>query len=218
MISIRNLTFAYKEDGFRLSIPELTFEQEEKVAIVGPSGCGKTTLVNLLCGILIPQTGSVYFNDIEISRLAYEDRQDIRVLKMGLVFQEFELLEYLSVLENILLPFRVNQILAMDGTVVGHARRLAEEVGLGDKLSRFPGRLSQGERQRVAVCRAMIAHPAAVFGDEPTGNLDPRNRDQVMETLFDYASANTVPLIVVTHDAELQERFDRTVNIQEYAS
>jgi len=218
MIAVQNLTFAYKEDGFRLHIPELTVEQGEKVAVVGPSGCGKTTLINLLCGILVPESGAIYFNDIDISKLEYEDRQDMRILKMGLVFQEFELLEYLNVLENILLPFRINQILTMDSSVIGHAMRLAEDVGLGEKLSRFPGLLSQGERQRVAVCRAMISHPAAVFGDEPTGNLDPRNRDHVMGTLFNYSSVNSVPLIVVTHDAELQERFDRTINIQEFAS
>ena len=135
---------------------------------------------------------------------------------MGLVFQEFELLEYLSVLENILLPFRINQVLTLDSDVIERARHLASDVGLGEKLLRYPGRLSQGERQRIAVCRAMVSGPAIVFGDEPTGNLDPRNRDQVMEILFDYSDKSAAPLVVVTHDAELQARFDRTINIQEF--
>jgi len=216
MISVRNLTFTYKEGGFSLRVPELTVGQGEKVAVVGPSGCGKTTLINLLCGILVPTTGTIQFNDIYISKLAYEDRQDIRIFKMGLVFQEFELLEYLNVLENIVLPFRINQILTMDNTVVDRARNLAEDLGLGNKLSRFPGCLSQGERQRVAVCRAMVTQPDIIFGDEPTGNLDPRNRDQVMEMLFRYSAADKVPLVIVTHDDDLQASFDRPINIQEF--
>jgi len=217
MISVRDLTFSYKADGFSLRVPELAFGPGERVAVVGPSGCGKTTLINLLCGILVPDIGVITFKNIDIAKLPYEDRQDFRAVKMGLVFQEFELLDYLNVFENILLPYRINQILTLNGTVRQRARRLAEDVGLGGKLLRFPGRLSQGERQRVAVCRAMISQPAIIFGDEPTGNLDPQNRDQVMEILFNYSAASTAPLIVVTHDAELQGRFDRTINIQEFA-
>jgi len=217
MISVRDLTFAYKADGFSLRVPELAFGPGERVAVVGPSGCGKTTLINLLCGILVPDIGVITFKNIDIAKLPYEDRQDFRAVKMGLVFQEFELLDYLNVFENILLPYRINQILTLNGAVRQRARRLAEDVGLGGKLLRFPGRLSQGERQRVAVCRAMISQPAIIFGDEPTGNLDPQNRDQVMEILFNYSAASAAPLIVVTHDAELQGRFDRTINIQEFA-
>lgn len=216
MISAHNLTFTYREGGFSLRVPELVIGKGERVAVVGPSGCGKTTLINLLCGILVPTTGTIQFNDIDISKLVYEDRQDIRVFKMGLVFQEFELLEYLNVLENIVLPFRINQILTMDNTVVDRARNLAEDVGIGNKLSRFPGYLSQGERQRVAVCRAMVTQPDIIFGDEPTGNLDPENRDQVMEILFHYSAADKVPLVIVTHDADLQASFDRRINIQEF--
>ena len=217
MISVRYLTFSYKADGFSLRVPELAFGPGERVAVVGPSGCGKTTLINLLCGILVPDIGVITFKNIDIAKLPYEDRQDFRAVKMGLVFQEFELLDYLNVFENILLPYRINQILTLNGAVRQRARRLADDVGLGGKLLRFPGRLSQGERQRVAVCRAMISQPAIIFGDEPTGNLDPQNRDQVMEILFNYSAASTAPLIVVTHDAELQGRFDRTINIHEFA-
>ena len=218
MISVHDLTFSYKEGGFSLRIPDLTVEPGEKVAVVGPSGCCKTTLIHLLCGILVPAAGTIKFNDIDISKLDYEDRQDVRAVKMGLVFQEFELLEYLNVLENILLPFRVNPILTLDGAVANRARDLAEEVGLGDKIFRYPEHLSQGERQRTAVCRAMVSRPAVIFGDEPTGNLDPRNRDQVMEILFHYSETDRVPLIVVTHDPELQASFDRTIKIQEFSS
>lgn len=217
MIAIRDLDFAYQGNEFRLHVPALAVHENERVAIVGPSGCGKTTLLNLLSGILVPSAGTIVVQDIDIAALEYEDRQDFRAVRMGLVFQEFELLEYLNVLENILLPFRINEMLQLNSEIIDRARALAGDVGLENKLHRYPGHLSQGERQRVAVCRGLIARPSIIFGDEPTGNLDPRNRDQVMDILFNYASSTRAPLVVVTHDAELQTRFDRTIDIQEFS-
>ena len=110
---------------------------------------------------------------------------------------------------------RVSPVLVLDGAVRERARRLAADVGLGDKLRRYPGELSQGERQRAAVCRAMVTRPAIVLGDEPTGNLDPANRDHVMDSLFRYSEETGAPLVVVTHDHELVGRFDRTVDVTE---
>jgi len=133
-----------------------------------------------------------------------------------LVFQEFELLDYLSVLDNILLPYRVTQILDLTDSVRKHAQQLAAEVGLGDKLKRRPKNLSQGERQRVGVCRALLTKPAVLFGDEPTGNLDPENRDHVMDILFEYCDNTEAPLLVVTHDFDLVQRFDRTIDVTEF--
>jgi putative ABC transport system ATP-binding protein len=215
MISVRKILFEYPGTGFRLNISQLDFAPGETVAVVGPSGCGKTTLINLLSGILRPSSGRIEIERLAISELATEDCQDFRAVKMGLVFQEFELLEYLDVLDNILLPYRITPILELQDLVVERARSLAADVGLADKLHRYPGRLSQGERQRVAVCRAMVAGPGILFGDEPTGNLDPANRDHVMDVLFDYSARADAPLIVVTHDQELLGRFDRTIDIRE---
>jgi putative ABC transport system ATP-binding protein len=215
MISVAELSFNYRGNGFKLSIPELSISGREKVAITGPSGTGKTTLINLLAGILVPESGTVTVEGLDISSLPVEDRQDFRAVKMGLVFQEFELLEYLSVLDNILLPYRISPILEADKSVNERARQLAVDVGLSDKLKRHPRQLSQGERQRVAVCRALVTKPASLFGDEPTGNLDPANRDHVMDILFEYSEKNEAPLIVVTHDHDLVARFDRTIDIQE---
>lgn len=215
MIAAKNLSFHYHGNGFQLQVSELMIEKNQKVAIVGPSGTGKTTLINLLSGILIPDSGSVTIEGLDITKFGVEDRQDFRAVKIGLVFQEFELLEYLPVLDNILLPYLISPVLALDDEVVGHARNLAVEVGLADKLGSFPRHLSQGERQRAAVCRALVTRPAMIFGDEPTGNLDPQNRDHVMDILFRYSKNSGAPLIVVTHDGELIERFDRTINVLE---
>jgi putative ABC transport system ATP-binding protein len=215
VISVRDLEFAYPVGGFRLRVPEMRVEGGESVALVGPSGCGKTTLINLLAGILEVAAGSIQVAGIELSELAPEDRQDLRVLKIGLVFQEFELLEYLDVFDNVLLPYRLTPLLELDGQVRERARDLLTDLGLGDKLSRFPGLLSQGERQRVALARALVTRPGVVLGDEPTGNLDPANRDHVIDALLSYGRDNEAPVVVVTHDHELLDRFDRVVEVAE---
>jgi putative ABC transport system ATP-binding protein len=215
MIKVQDLTFGYPTGGFQLRIPELHIAEGERVAVTGPSGSGKTTLINLLAGILAPASGRIEVVNLELTSLGVEDRQDLRILKLGLVFQEFELLEYLHVLDNILLPYRITPILALDGPARDRAISLAEEVGLGDKLKRFPDQLSQGERQRVALCRALVTQPAAILGDEPTGNLDNVNRDHVTEALFRYSKETGAPLVVVTHDQELVERFDRNIDVTE---
>ena len=216
MIEITNLNFSYGEDQFRMHIPDLTIKDGEKIAIIGPSGTGKTTLLNLLSGILTPSSGQIRIDDLDITIFGFEDRQDLRMVKMGLVFQEFELLDYLTVIDNILLPYRITPIHELSISVRKRAERLASDVGLSDKLKRYPNKLSQGERQRVAVCRALLTEPSIIFGDEPTGNLDPKNRDHVISILFEYCDQTKAPLLVVTHDSELIERFDRTIDVREF--
>jgi putative ABC transport system ATP-binding protein len=215
VIAIRDAEFAYPEGGFHLRVGELAIGERETVAVTGPSGAGKTTLINLLSGLLVPSSGSVHILGLDLGRLSSEDRQDLRVLKLGLVFQEFELLDYLDVLDNILLPYRITPVLSLDESVRERAASLAREVGLGDKLGRLPGQLSQGERQRVAVCRALVTRPSVLFGDEPTGNLDQKNRDHVADALFRYSVETGAPLIVVSHDPDLVSRFERRVDVTE---
>jgi putative ABC transport system ATP-binding protein len=131
-----------------------------------------------------------------------------------LVFQEFELLEYLTVADNILLPYRINAALRLDGAVRRRAGELAERVGIADKLGRHPRNLSQGERQRVAVCRAVLPRPALVLADEPTGNLDPANKDRVLKILFDYVAETGSTMLAVTHDHDILKRFGRVVDFK----
>jgi ABC-type lipoprotein export system ATPase subunit len=217
VIEVRDLEFGYPRGGFELAVPELDVAQGEGVAVVGPSGCGKTTLLHLLAGVLVPVDGSVVVDGVRLSELGQEDRQDFRALSMGLVFQEFELLEYLNVLDNVLLPYRVSPALAFDGVARQRAVELVEQVGLADKKRSFPRELSQGERQRVAVCRSLVTLPKVLFGDEPTANLDSDNRDHVMDTLFRYTEEQGAPLVVVTHDHELHGRFDTVLDVRTLA-
>jgi len=215
LIAVRNLEFSYPVGDFRLQVAELQVGAGESLALVGPSGCGKTTLINLLAGIEEAAAGIIEVAGLDMVQLAPEDRQDLRALKVGLVFQEFELLEYLEVLDNVLLPYRLTSLLELDGKARERARALLSDLGLGDKLNRFPEQLSQGERQRVALCRALVTRPAVVLGDEPTGNLDPGNRDRVIDALLDYGRETGSPIVVVTHDHELLPRFDRTIDVTE---
>lgn len=218
MIRVEGLEFAYGEGDFRLRVPEMHVPEGENTAFIGPSGSGKTTLLNLIAGIAVPAAGSIRTHGVEVSGLSDAERRSFRISNVGLVFQEFELLEYLSVFNNVLLPYRINPALELTGDVRARARRIAERVGIGDKLARYPRQLSHGERQRVAVCRAVVTEPAVLMADEPTGNLDPSNKGRVLDILFDYAHASGTTLLTVTHDHDVLHRFDRVVDFKELLS
>ncbi|WP_225312636.1 ABC transporter ATP-binding protein [Pseudotamlana haliotis] len=196
----------------------MDIKKGQQTAIIGPSGCGKTTFINLISGILKPDSGVISVDDITLSDFNKTERQDFRIVSMGLIFQEFELLDYLSVFENILLPYRINSLLSLDKKVKERAKILAERVGLGDKITRYPKQLSQGERQRVAICRALIAEPKVLLCDEPTANLDPVNRDNIIDILTSYCQDKQTTLVVVTHDHEILPRFKSVINLNPHSS
>jgi putative ABC transport system ATP-binding protein len=216
VIDIRALRFAYPGSGFRLDIPSFQMRDGEKLAVIGPSGSGKTTLLNLVSGIVTPSSGELRVADTDIRALSDADRRDFRVRHIGFVFQDFELLDYLDVLDNILHPYRITGALRLDRAVRERARRLAEGLGVGDKLSRHPDHLSQGEKQRVAICRALLPGPRLLLADEATGNLDPRNKGRILDLLFESVDTHGATLLAVTHDHELLPRFDRVVDFADF--
>ena len=218
MIDIRDLQFAYAEGGFRLHVEKLSIAQGQRVGWTGPSGSGKTTLLHLVAGIVSPVAGCVDTCGKELTTLRDAARRDFRIANVGLVFQDFALLDYLSVLDNILLPYRINRSLRLDGPVRDRAQQLAADVGLGDMLPRRPTQLSQGERQRVAVCRALIANPKLVLADEPTANLDPGNAARVFDTLDGYATRQGATLVVVTHDRDILAGFDDKIEVSAFCA
>jgi putative ABC transport system ATP-binding protein len=214
MLQVSGLHFQYGDAGFALSIDALELSAGESVALVGPSGSGKTTLLHLAAGILTPDAGRMCVNGENLAALSDEARRAFRVRQIGLVFQEFELLEYLSVLDNILLPYRIHPALRLDAVARRRARTLADRLGIGDKLGRLPNSLSQGERQRVAVCRALVTGPPLLLADEPTGNLDPVNKQRVLDTLFELAAESGATILTVTHDQELLPYFGRVIDFK----
>jgi len=216
MIVLDEIHFGYPEGDFALAVPRFEVGHGERVVLVGPSGSGKTTILNLVAGIVVPSRGRVRVAGEEISGTSDSARRAFRVGQIGLVFQEFELLEYLSVLDNILLPYRIHPSLRLTADVRKRARSLAARLGIDHVLRRPPARLSHGERQRAAVCRALVTQPALLLADEPTGNLDPNNKGRVMDALFEISKENGATLLTVTHDHNLVPRFDRVVDTKEF--
>jgi putative ABC transport system ATP-binding protein len=216
MIHIDDLEFHYREGEFRLRMGEFSVARSEKVAVIGPSGSGKTTLLNLIAGIITPSTGNVRVSEVHVSGLSDSERRDFRITNLGFVFQDFELLDYLNVLDNILHPYRITGALKLDREVRGRAETLAREMGIGDKLKRAASDLSHGEKQRAAICRALLPTPKLILADEATGNLDPVNKIRILDLLFRSVEDNDATLLAVTHDHELLERFDRVVDFQDF--
>ncbi|MBW1841532.1 MAG: ABC transporter ATP-binding protein [Deltaproteobacteria bacterium] len=216
MINIKALEFHYRTGEFRLNMPEFTVRKSEKVAVIGPSGAGKTTLLNLIAGIMAPLAGVVSVDETEVSKLNDAGRRDFRITTIGFVFQDFELLDYLNVLDNILHPFRITGALTLDNTVHRRAEALAGDMGIEDKLRRNANDLSQGEKQRAAICRALLTRPKLILADEATGNLDPENKTRILDLLFRSVEEHDATLVAVTHDHELLERFDRVVDFRDF--
>ncbi len=216
MININNLDFRYSLGDFRLNVPEFSVKKSEKVAVIGPSGSGKTTLLNLAAGILTPLKGNVTVNNVRVSDLNDDRRRDFRISNIGFVFQDFELLEYLNVLDNILHPYRITGALKLSKEVRDRAVKLANDMGIGNYLKRHPDDLSQGEKQRAAICRALLPRPKLILADEATGNLDPDNKTLILDLLFQSVKKHGATLLAVTHDHELLKRFDRVIDFKEF--
>ncbi|MEO1702242.1 MAG: ABC transporter ATP-binding protein [Pseudomonadota bacterium] len=216
MINVNKLSFSYGAGGFRLSVPQLSVKPREHLAIVGPSGSGKTTLLNLVAGILSPESGQITISDTEITALNDTERRRFRATNIGFVFQDFALLDYLTARQNILYPFRITPALKIDGAVRDRVETLAKACGIAGKLERHPADLSQGEQQRVAICRALITRPKLILSDEATGNLDPENKMRILELLFQKASEVGAAVLAVTHDHELLPHFQNVVDFAQY--
>lgn len=216
MIELTDINFQYPRSDFSLRIGKMEVAMGGKTAIIGPSGFGKTTLLNLLAGILLPESGKIVVGDMLLNLMNETERRNFRIRNIGFVFQDFRLIPYLNVLDNILLPFRINSILKMEDKEVHAARHLLSAMGLENKLKKYPTKLSHGERQRVAICRALVNKPPIILADEPTGNLDPRNKQKIMEILFEYVKENAATLIAVTHDQQMLKGFDAIIDFTDF--
>ena len=214
MIELSKVNFEYKQSDFRLQFDSIKADSKKAVALIGPSGCGKTTLMSLIAGILPSQKGKILIDNVEINNLTDKQRRLFRIQNIGFVFQDFALLEYLNLYENILHPFRINSALTLDCSVKTRVNNLAEKVGISKRLKNYPGQTSVGEQQRCAIARALLNEPAVILADEPTGNLDPNNKKAILEILLQYVRNHDATLLVATHDYDLLEYFDETIDFK----
>lgn len=191
--------------GFTITIPRWEVRAGAHTACIGPSGCGKTTLLRLMTGIMDPTSGKVELLGRALGALSPAQRRSLRLNEVGMVFQQLALLEHLCALDNILLPRLLGQ--GATPTDRERARELAAATGIEHTLRRKPAKLSQGERQRVAICRALVAAPKLIVCDEPTGNLDPVRSRSVVELLVNEADRLGSTVVLVTHDQGLLDVF-----------
>jgi putative ABC transport system ATP-binding protein len=192
--------------GITLTIPAGQF-----VAIVGASGSGKSTLLGLLAGLDTPSSGEIWLDGVPIHNLAEAELAAVRGEKLGFVFQSYQLIQTLTALENVLLPFELN----LPGSGLAQARRLLDAVGLADRIDHYPIQLSGGEQQRVALARAFVVEPPIVMADEPTGNLDSTNGRLVLDLLLERNRSAGTTLVLVTHDPEVANMADRKIVLRD---
>jgi putative ABC transport system ATP-binding protein len=181
----------------------------ESVAIVGASGAGKSTLLALLAGLDLPTSGEIWLGGTELTALDEDGRARVRAEKVGFVFQSFHLVPSLNALENVMLPLE----LAGRRAPRDSALAILDAVGLKDRLRHYPSQLSGGEKQRVAIARAFATEPSVLFADEPTGNLDARTGQNIMNIMFELNRDSSTTLVLVTHDKSLAERCDREIGL-----
>jgi len=184
-------------------------DRGEAVAIVGASGAGKSTLLALLAGLDLPTTGTIWLDGRNLNELDEDGRAAVRAASVGFVFQSFHLVPSLNALENVMLPL---ELAGKEAPRAG-AEEIIRQVGLQDRWSHYPAQLSGGEKQRVAIARAFAADPAVLFADEPTGNLDSRTGDHVMQLMFELNQDSSTTLILVTHDKSLAARCKREIGL-----
>jgi putative ABC transport system ATP-binding protein len=187
----------------------LAIRAGESVAVTGASGSGKSTLLALLAGLDGPTSGRVHLNGAELTALDEDGRAAVRARGVGFIFQSFHLLPGLTAHENVMLPLE----LGGHGAAREAARAVLADVGLGERLGHYPHQLSGGEQQRVAIARAFAGRPTLLFADEPTGNLDTATGARIAELLFEMNQRQGTTLVLVTHDASLAARCDRTVRL-----
>jgi len=192
---------------------DLEVIQGEKVAILGPSGCGKSTLLSLLAGLDNPDSGTVEIDGTDLAKINEDQLSQTRSEKLGIVFQQYHLMRNLTAVENVGLPLEILETTDFSD----RARTALKEVGLDHRATHFPSEMSGGECQRVAIARALVTRPALILADEPSGNLDQKTGDEVMDILFNLCREHTISLVLVTHNRELADRCDRSLLLKEGA-
>ena len=217
MLILKDLSksFLIDQSGSRINVLNnlnLSIETGTSVALTGPSGSGKSTLLNLISGIDDISSGSIIINDQMINDLSQNELCNFRNQNIGMIFQFFNLINDLTVIENISLPLLMRGV--NKKSILKTVDNLIDSIGLRDRASFTPNLLSGGEAQRVAIARALVTKPSIILADEPTGNLDKRNTTNIINILIQLCKENRSTLIMVTHDNDLLTKFDQTYTIE----
>lgn len=215
LLSAENVSKTYGQNGIAVAALKevnLSFNEGEIVALMGPSGSGKTTLLTILGAMNPPTSGRLIVDGINVYGLSGERRADFRHEYLGFVFQELQLISYLTALENVMLPLAISSRSRAEQEEM--ARQALERIGLGDKTRRLPNQLSGGEQGRVAIARALVNHPPIILADEPTGALDTQTGEEVMKVLQSLAR-DGLNVVVVTHNPDNERFVDRTIRIRD---
>lgn len=214
IVELKELSKTYALASSEVSVLtglNLAVQDKERVAIIGPSGSGKTTLLLILTGLETPSDGEISIAGRSLHGMTGDDRADLRREHIGIVFQSFHLIPSLTARENVALPIEIAGL----GNSRKKAMDMLDKVGLSSRHDHYPAQLSGGEQQRVAMARALVHEPKLVVADEPTGNLDERTGELIMQLLFDLNRDSGTTLLLVTHDNELANRCDRTLRLHE---
>ena len=215
LIEIQDVTKKYHgQEGEVQALKGVTCEIHEKefVAVMGPSGSGKSTLLTMLGVLSAPTTGKVLIDDIDVYALSREQQADFRSEYIGFVFQQFQLIPYLTAAENVMLPLAITKL--SNSEQLERAYKVLERVGLKGKESRLPSELSGGEQERVAIARAIVNNPAIVMADEPTGSLDTKTGEEILQ-LFKDLNNEGLTIIMVTHNPDNLRHVGRAIRIRD---
>jgi putative ABC transport system ATP-binding protein len=213
VLQAEGLTKTYRSGANSLTVLDtvsFSVSQGDTLAIIGPSGSGKTTLLGLCAGLDVPSTGIISLMGFKLNAMSEDDRAHIRNQYVGFVFQNFQLLQTLTALENVMVPLELRG----EKNVSSKAKDLLARVGLAERMHHYPTQLSGGEQQRVAMARAFINDPKILFADEPTGNLDDENSKHVTELLFGLNKELGTTLVLVTHNLELAQKTERILRMR----
>ena len=215
MLVVENLKKSYSQNNSQaleiLDVPEFRVDEGEQVVLIGASGGGKTTLLHIIAGITRPPEGRIWIDGIEATAFSEVARDQIRASKLGYIFQTFNLLPGFTALENVILGMTFSKGKPDSKRAV----ELLDRVGLKDRIHHKPGKMSVGEQQRVAVARALANRPRLLLADEPTANVDPQNKQQIVELIRNFCVEEKIALLLVTHAMEVASQFDRVDQLED---